>query len=136
MKGVEREDAIVFGETELGGYFGGERGAIRLLLEEFGIDGRRLTGLVICACGSAGLVATGSVEVDEGERDLLFCAGTLGADVADDVAYDAVAHDDLVAAVFEDEPGAMRSGCGVYGERLLLCGGLMGRSRKRQSCKD
>jgi hypothetical protein len=134
--GVEREDAVILGEAEIGGHLGSERGAICLFLEEFGIDGRRLTGLVICACGSAGLIAAGGVEVDEGERDLLFGSGTFGADVADDVAYDAVAHDDLVAAVFEDEPGAMRSGCGVYGERFLLRGGLTGKPCKRQSCKD
>jgi hypothetical protein len=50
------------------------------------------------------------VEIDKRERDLLFGSAALRADVAHDVAYDTVAHHNLIAAVFEEESGAMWSG--------------------------
>jgi hypothetical protein len=68
----------------------------------------------------------GGVDVDERERDLFFGSAAFGADVADDVADDLVAHDDLVATVFEDEAAAVRS-VGVG----LESGGVLRVERRR-----
>ena len=43
------------------------------------------------------------VKVDEGERNLFFGTAAICADVSDDVAHDAIAHNDLVTAVLENE---------------------------------
>ena len=111
-EGVEGEGAVLFGEAEVFGDLGGEGGAVGLLFEEFGVDGGRLRVVRVGGAGLGVLLlpALGGVEIDEGERDFLFGSAALGADVVHDVADDVVAHDDLVAAVFEDETGAMRGG--------------------------
>src|SRR5260370_834126 len=41
-EGVESEGAVLFGEAEVFGNFGGEGGAVGLFFEEFGVDDRRL----------------------------------------------------------------------------------------------
>jgi hypothetical protein len=66
------------------------------------------------------LPAAGGVEVDQGGGDLFYLAGALGADVTDGVADDLVAHDELVAAIFEDQSGAMRGVRGGSRGRILL----------------
>ena len=79
----------------------------------------------------------GGVEIDERERNLFFGSAAFGADVVDDVADDAVAHDDLVAAVLHDEAGAMGcGGLGIGGQRFLLGGGEAWGRRKTKSGKD
>jgi hypothetical protein len=52
------------------------------------------------------LPAVRSVEIDEGDGNLLFCSAPFRTDVVHDGANDAVAHDDLIAAVLKDETGA------------------------------
>ena len=80
--------------------------------------------------------SVGGVEVDEGEGDLLFCSAALGADVVDDVADDAVAHDDLVAAVLEDEAGAVRCASGGWwriGEGMAGAAGRSGAGNSQEA---
>ena len=85
-----------------------------------GADWRGRRGRGRCAGAPSG----GWLRSRRGRRgSLLRLAAALGADVADDVADDAVAHDDLVAAVFEDEAGAMGGGGGGVGREGFLLGG-------------
>ena len=108
--GVEGEGAVLFGEAEVFGDLGGEGGALGLFFKELGVDGGRLrrlfgsTGPGWACCFSQRWVASRSMS-DEG--NLLFCASAFSADVAHDGADDAVAHDDLIAAVLEIEADAM-----------------------------
>ncbi len=108
--GVEGEGAVLFGKAEIFGDLRGEGSAVGLFFQQLWVNGG---GLGVLGVGGAGWVvlllpALGGVEIDEGEGDLLFGSAAFGADVMDDVADDAVAHDDLVAAVLEDEAGAVR----------------------------
>ena len=103
-----------FGKAKVFGNLRGQGGALGFFLEKFGVDGGSvrvgIVGIVGTGFACWLLPTLGGFDVDERERDLLFGAAALGADVMDDVADDLVAHDDLVAAVFEDEAGAMRGG--------------------------
>ena len=123
VEGVQDEGAVLFGEAEVLGDLRGDGGAVCLLFEELGVDG---SGLRIVRIGGSSLgmlllPPVGGVEVDQGYGDLFFFSAALCADVADQIAIDAIAHDDLVAAVFEDEAGAV--GCGGI---RLECGGVLG----------
>ena len=90
-EGVEGEGAVFFGEAEVLRDLGGEGGAIGLFLEEFGVDdgGLGIAGVAVGrGLGVLLLPAMGGVEVDQGDRDVLFRAAALGADVVHDVADD------------------------------------------------
>jgi len=108
--GIEGQGAVLFGEAEVFGDLGSEGGAVGFFLEEFGVYGGGLGVVGIC-CGLRVLTfpAFGGVQVYEVEGDLLFVSSSFGTDVVDHVADDTVAHDDLVAAVLENEAGAVRS---------------------------
>ena len=85
----------------------------------------------------AGLPEFGGFEVDEGDWNLFFGSTALGTDVVDHVPDDAVAHNDLVAAVLHDQAGTMGgAGLGVGGEGLLLGSDEAWDGRKTQSGKD
>jgi len=112
VEGVEDESAVFFGEAEVGCDLGGEGGAIGLLFV-------------------AGLPFFGGVEIDERCGNLFFGAAALGADVTDDVAGDPVAHDDLVAAVLEDEAGTVGRGGGIGRHKWPLLRGLGGQGKGR-----
>ena len=117
VPGVEDEDTFLLGELEVGSDLGHDGGAVRLLFGELGVEHWRWRG----TGGVALLPLLGGVEIDQGEGDFFGVAAALGTDVADDLADDLVAHDDLVAAVLEDEAGAVRGGVGRGdGEWLLL----------------
>ncbi len=111
---VERKRTVLFGKAKIFCNFGRERGAISLFLEKFGVDGGRLLRVVgIFGVGRFRVLLVPpfrGFEINKRERDLLFRAASLCADVVHDVADDLVAHDDLVAAVLEDEPRAMWRG--------------------------
>ena len=126
---VEREDAVVLGEVEVGKHLGRERGAVGLFFEQLGAEDGSLGSFG--RGGASGLPAAGGFEVNQRGWDLFFGAAAFGALVADDVADDAIAHNHLVAAVLENEAGAMgrRGVGGDEGALLLERGGEAGSSR-------
>ena len=112
MEGIESERTVLFRQAEVFSDLRGERGALCLFFQKLRIDGRRLRIVGVRGASRLGVLflpAVGGVEIDEGDGNLFFCAAALGADVMDNRAHDSVAHDDLVAAVLEDEAGAVRS---------------------------
>lgn len=121
LEGVEDEDAVLDGKSEVGGDLRGECGAIGFLFEEFGVEDGGLGGFRAVGCGGgvASLPAVRGFEVDEGGRELFLGSTTLCADVVDDVTFYAVAHDDLIATVLEEETGAVGRDGDVRGEGFL-----------------
>lgn len=123
--GVEGEDGVKLGQAEVGGNLWGEGGAGGLLGEELGIDGGRLAGLrggLAEGPGVALLPFLGGVEVDEGDGDELFRAGTFGGVIDDVAAGDVIVGDELKAAVSQNEVDAVAGlvgrgeGGGVLGD--------------------
>ena len=129
-EGVEAEDGVLGREAKVGGDLRGELGAGGLLFQELGVDGGRRT-LRGGGVGVAGLVfllpALGGGEIDESERDLFGFTAALCREIADAVAGNGVADDELVGAVFEDEAGAVRELGRGGGGRLIAVGELGGR---------
>lgn len=123
LKGVEGEDTVLLGEGEIGCDLGCEGGPICFFLEDFRVDGG--FGFRVGAGDVLVFPGVGGVDVDEGEGDDLLGAAALGAGVDNVFAFNAIAGDDLVAAVPEDEMDAMREG-GIGGRlhrKKRWCGG-------------
>ena len=135
VKGVEDESAVLLGKAQVFCDLRGERCAVGLLFEQFRINAGWSSGVRVVPCLVRGMLLLppmSSVEIDERYGNLFLRAIPFRADVMHEIADRAVAHNHLIAAVFEKEAGAMRSGGGFRDRHgfLHLPGSLSGRGGK------
>ena len=123
-EGIERQQTILLGQPQIGCDFGRQRSPFRLFFGQLGAQHRMVLPLYV---GSVlALPALRSRQIYQLQGNVLGLSIALGAAVAHQIPDDLIAEHELVAAILQDEPRALRGPCralyrarNVHGTTLL-----------------